>query len=337
VSVAEDPAARCTVLATVRADFTDRLLAHPLLAAHVADSLVTVAPMSPFEITEATIGPARGVGLTVEPELVAALVADVTDQPGALPLFEYALAEMCRDRTGPALSRAAYSRLGGVRGTLARRAEQTYESLEPDEQAAARVALLRLVAVTEDGAVVRRRVSRAMVESLDPQSGAAIDAFDRARLLTLDRHPGTGEPTVEVAHEALIGGWPRLASWVEESREDLRLARLLDDEVTEWEASGHDTAYLMSGSRLAAYDEWPRTPAVSTTDGERDYLSASRRQREHRAVAERRSARRLRSLVAVTTVVALLASVLAVVAVQARGSPRPRPSTHRPATLPLPR
>lgn len=319
VAVAEDPAAQCIVLATVRADFTDRLLAHPLLAAHVADSLVTVAPMTPFEITEAAIGPARRVGLTVEPELVAELVADVTDQPGALPLFEYALAEMCRGDVGPVLSRAAYRRLGGVRGALARRAEQTYRSLEPDEQAAARVALLRLVAVTEDGAVVRQRVSRAALESLDPRSGSAIDAFDRARLLTFDRHPGTGEPTVEVAHEALIRGWPRLESWVEESRDDLRLARLLDDEVAEWRAAEHDTAYLMSGSRLAAYDDWPRTPAVSTTDGERAYLASSRKERERRAVAERRSARRLRSLVAATTVVALLASVLAVVAVQRTG------------------
>ncbi len=319
VSVAEDPAAQCTVLATVRADFTDRLLAHPLLAAHVADSLVTVAPMNPSEITEATIGPARRVGLTVEPELVAELVADVTDQPGALPLFEYALAEMCHNHVGPVLSREAYRRLGGLRGALARRAEKTYQALEPGEQAAARASLLRLVAVTEDGAVVRQRVSRSALESLAPRSGAAIDAFDRARLLTFDRHPGTGEATVEVAHEALIREWPRLASWVEESRDDLRLARLLDDEVAEWQAAGHDQAYLMSGSRLAAYDDWPRTPAVSITDVERDYLSSGRRERERRAVAERRTARRLRSLVAATTVVALVASVLAVVAVQRAG------------------
>ncbi len=316
VSVAEDPAAQCTVLATVRADFTDRLLAHPLLAAHVADSLVTVAPMNPSEVTEATIGPARRVGLSVEPELVAELVADVTDQPGALPLFEYALAEMCRDHVGSVLSREAYRRLGGLRGALARRAEQTYQALEPDEQAAARASLLRLVAVTEDGAVARQRASRSALESLDPRSGTAIDAFDRARLLTFDRHPGTGEATVEVAHEALIREWPRLASWVEESRDDLRLARQLDDEVAGWQAAEHDQAYLMSGSRLAAYDDWPRTPTVSMTDGERAYLASSRQERERRTAAEHRSARRLRALVAATTVVALLASALAVVAVQ---------------------
>ena len=240
----------------------------------------------------------------------------MTDQPGALPLFEYALAEMCRNQVGPVLSRAAYRRLGGLRGALARRAEQTYQALEPDEQAAARTSLIRLVAVTEDGAAVRQRVSRAQLESLDPLAGAAIDAFDRARLLTFDRHPGTGEPTVEVAHEAIIRGWPRLGSWVEESRDDLRLARQLDAEFAEWQAAEHDPAYLMSGSRLAAYDDWPRTPAVSMTDGERAYLASSRRQRDRRVAAEHRSARRLRALVAATTVVALLASVLAVVAVQ---------------------
>ena len=316
VAIAEDPAAQCTVVATVRADFIDRLLADAALAPHVDDALVTVRPLEPFAITEAAVGPAHRVGLAVEPQLVAQLVADVTDQPGALPLFEYALAEMCRDQVGPVLTRSQYRALGGLRGALARRAEQTYEALEPDEQAAARASLLRLVAVADTGAVVRQRVGRRALESLDPRCPKALDAFDRARLLTFDRHPGTGEATVELAHEALIAAWPRLASWVEDSRDDLRLARLLDDEVAAWEAADHDDAYLMGGSRLASYDDWPRTPAVSTTDREKAFLAASRRQRERRTSAERRSARRLRALVAVTTAVALLASALTVVAVQ---------------------
>ncbi len=32
-----------------------------------------------------------------------------------------------------------------------------------------------------------------------------LDAFGRHRLLTFDREPSTREPTVEVAHEALLG------------------------------------------------------------------------------------------------------------------------------------
>jgi WD40 repeat protein len=316
VAVADDPAAGCSVLATVRADFTDDLLAHPVLAPHLSEALVTVVPPDPSEITEAAVGPAHRVGLAVEPELVAELVADMTDQPGALPLFEYALTELCSGCAGPALTRAGYRQLGGLRGALARRAEQTYQALEPAEQAAARTALLRLVTVTASGTAVRQRATRASLASLDAHAETAIDAFDRARLLTFDQDPRTGAATVDVAHEALISGWPRLASWVQESRDDLRLRQLLADEVAEWEAAGRHAGYLLAGSRLAAYDDWPRTPAVSTTEAERTFLSAGRQERERRAAAERRASRRLRGLVAATTIVAVVASMLAVVAVE---------------------
>ena len=45
-----------------------------------------------------------------------------------------------------------------------------------------------------------------------------IDGYGAARLLTFDRDPVTREPTVEVAHEALIREWPRLRSWLDDDR-----------------------------------------------------------------------------------------------------------------------
>ena len=42
--------------------------------------------------------------------------------------------------------------------------------------------------------------------------------FVAARLLVADRDPATREPTVEVAHEALLTRWSRLVGWVDEDR-----------------------------------------------------------------------------------------------------------------------
>ena len=42
------------------------------------------------------------------------------------------------------------------------------------------------------------------------------------------------ERWVDVSHEALIRGWPRLRGWIEEDRAGLRLHRRLTEAAEEW-------------------------------------------------------------------------------------------------------
>ena len=105
------------------------------------------------------------VGLSVEPELVEALLADVEGQPGALPLLSTALLELWRERDGRRLRLAAYARSGGVQGAVARLAEDAFVELEPGQQATARRLLLRLADEDQSGAIVRRRIALAELEA----------------------------------------------------------------------------------------------------------------------------------------------------------------------------
>ena len=104
---------------------------------------------------------------------------------------------------------------------------------------------------------------------------SAIDTYGRHRLLTFDRDPSTREPTVEVAHEALLGAWERLRGWIDEAREDVRMHRRLSDAAREWERSGREPSFLLSGSRLEQFDSWASTTSLALGLGERGYLSAS--------------------------------------------------------------
>ena len=71
-----------------------------------------------------------------EPAPTDALIEDVVDEPGGLPLLSAALLEQWRERDGHVMRRAAYDRTGGVRGAVARLAEATYTSpSEPDVHA----------------------------------------------------------------------------------------------------------------------------------------------------------------------------------------------------------
>jgi len=330
VSIAE-PGSRIRVVVTLRADFFDRPLLQPRFSELLGARTVTVSPLSPDELERAITGPAHEVGARVEPGVVADIVADVANQPGALPLVEFALTELFerRDERGT-MTMHAYTEIGGVTGALAARADHLYRSMGPTGQTAARQVLLRLVTLGEGREDTRRRVTRGELAALeigDDEVDALLDAFGRHRLVTFDREPSTREPTVEIAHEALLRAWPRLNGWIEEAREDLRRSRLLARSAAEWRAADADPSFLLVGARLEQVASWERSTGLALGGLEREYLAASLAQRErertaaaergaHEQQLERRSRSRLRALVVVLAVAALVASTLTVVAVR---------------------
>lgn len=332
---AADPGSRLRAVLTLRADFYDRPLEEPRFSELLAARSVAVPPLTADDLERAITAPAREVGARVEPGLVAEIVGDVANQAGGLPLVEFALTELFerRDEAGT-MSLTAYREIGGVAGALAARAEHLFGAMGPGGGAAARQVLLRLVTLGEGREDTRRRVTRAELATLDlgvEDLDAMLDAFGRHRLLTFDREPSTREPTVEIAHEALLREWPRLRHWIDGARDDLRRARQLSRSAREWRASEADASFLLSGSRLEQVETWIDSTGLAIGGNEREYVAASLAQREHERAAttereahaaalERRSRSRLRALVVVLAIAALVASTLTVVAVGQRGS-----------------
>lgn len=294
VTAVEDPSSRLRIVATLRADFLDRVLEHQALGELTRRGLVLVVAPSVDELTQAVVRPARGVGLEFEPGLVDGIVRDVADQPGALPLLQHALAELVGRRDGRRLTAAAYRATGGVIGALGRRAEQLYGSLSSTAGALARQIFLRLVAVDEQSEDARRRVRRAELGSLNADPALIDDVllqFGAHRLLSFDRDPLTRGPTVEVAHEALFREWDRLGGWIDSRREDLLRHRRLRTATGDWLAANRSPEYLFSGARLDELERWAAETDLGLTEDERRFLAASR-DRENAGAARRRRLRR---------------------------------------------
>ncbi len=253
IAAVTDERSHVRVIVTLRADFYDRPLRYPKLGELMRARTEVVLPLNPDDLEQAIVEPARRAGVTAEPELVADVVRDVGAQPGALPLLQYALTEIFERRERRVLTRAAYRASGGVRGALARRAEELYQGLDPAGQAAAREIFLRLVTLGEGVEDTRRRALWSELVTATNEDTSAersnvqtfkrsnvqemIDAYGKHRLLTFDHDPVTRAPTVEVAHEALIREWPRLRTWLDASRGALRTHRLLAAAVAEWDAA----------------------------------------------------------------------------------------------------
>jgi WD40 repeat protein/DNA-binding SARP family transcriptional activator len=329
-----DPRSRVRVLVTLRADFYDRPLSYPRFGQLLGAGTEVVPPLTPDELEAAITSPARGVGVSLEPGLTAELIADVAHHVGALPLLQFALTELFERRRDGVLTLDAYREIGGVVGALSARAERLYRAADERGRSAAHQVFLRLVTLGEGRGDTRRRVTRSELARLDVEPAAVdavIDAFGRHRILTFDREPSTREPTVEIAHEALLVAWSRLRGWIDDAREDLRLAARLERAAAEWQASGREASLLLRGAQLERFSGWRARTTLAIGESEAEFLAASvasGRQAEADEAArrdatrrlERRALVRLRWLVAVLALAALVGSTSTLIAVRQRSA-----------------
>ena len=297
LSAVSDPRGRVRIVLTLRADFYDRPLLYPRLAELIRSYSEVIVPMTASELERAIAGPAERVGLKLENGLVTTIVHDVGEQPGTLPLLQYALSELYERRVDSQLTLDAYHEAGGLSGALAQRADTLYEALDDSGQAAARQLFLRLITLGDGAEDTRRRTLQAELSSLLDENRAlddVIDVYGQYRLLTFDRDPLTRGPTIEVAHEVLIREWGRLRDWLSSSREALRVQRRLMTFTEEWLTSAKEPGYLASGTRLLQFEALADEGDLSLNQAEREYLSASSAARkEQESVEHQRQVREL--------------------------------------------
>jgi hypothetical protein len=105
-----------TVVVAVRADYYGHCAADPALASLLAANHVLVGPMDAGELRRAIELPARRAGLQLEPGLAEAMIDQVAEEPGGLPLLSCALLESWQHRHGRTLTLAAYQQAGGCAG-----------------------------------------------------------------------------------------------------------------------------------------------------------------------------------------------------------------------------
>ncbi|TDB88184.1 hypothetical protein E1264_12355 [Actinomadura sp. KC216] len=304
----------------VRADFYERCVRHAGLVTAFRDSVhVPVGPMDERELRAVVVEPAAQVGLQVDPDLVAAVLTEAAGQAGALPMVAHALRETWSRQRGNVLRLADYRAAGGVTGAIAQTAEQLWADLEEAQHDLLRAVLLRLTSPGEGTADTRRRIGRDELTGIGPagELDTVLDRLAAARLIVLDH-----DDTIEIAHEALVHGWPRLWGWLDDDRDALLRHQRLTSDAAEWERAHHGEDYLYRGDRLAAWDTEGRTPL---NELERSFLLASRAQ----AAAGRRRRRRTIGGLSFAAAATSVLLVLALVQTGSAGDARDRATSVR--------
>jgi WD40 repeat protein len=203
------------------------------------------------------------------------------------------------------LTHAAYKEIGGVEAALSRYAEEAYGRLNEEEKERARRIFIQLVRPGEGTQDTRRLATRTEVGE---ENWDLVTRLANARLVVSSRDEAAGEETVEIVHEALIGGWERLRLWIELDRSFRIWQERLRASLRQWEASGKDEGALLRGAPLAEAEGWLQSRPVELSLAERVFiqLSLALRDREPKE-RERRRQRTIFGLAGGLGVVSILA------------------------------
>ncbi|HWW61849.1 MAG TPA: DUF2278 family protein, partial [Thermoanaerobaculia bacterium] len=177
------------------------------------------------------------------------------------------------------LTHSAYAAIGHLAGAIATHADKELEKLTKDEQRVARNVLLRLVRPGRGAEATKRPCA---FKHLPDESASVVRKLADARLVVTSLKAGTEEKVAELAHEALIRQWGRLAAWIAEEETFLVWRDRLRVDIERWEESQHSRDLLLRGRTLREAQAWRKSNSAQLSNEERDFVKRS--DRRHKAV-----------------------------------------------------
>jgi formylglycine-generating enzyme required for sulfatase activity/energy-coupling factor transporter ATP-binding protein EcfA2 len=298
--VAKIPDSPLAVVATMRADFIEPCLGYDSLRQIIQNNAEYLPNLGGLDLLEAITEPAKLQGYEVTDELLNKILEDIKQEPGFLPLLEFALTQLWqkRDEAKHRLTLDTYEAIGGIVGALNCQADKVYEykDYEKDlpqqertevEKALIKRIFLNLLQIGDGEKDTRLRQSKAFILSLagDNQEGQKVltelidgkQGLVKGRLLVTGKTEREEEAWVDLAHEALIEKWDKLNLWRNETRKGRELSKQVDKDAKDWQKNNKSQDYLWSGDKLADAEkilqEYQDT--VETTKLAKEFLQAS--------------------------------------------------------------
>jgi tetratricopeptide (TPR) repeat protein len=306
---------RVWVVATFRSDLYPKCATVPkLVELKEGAGQYDLMPPTATEIGQMVRLPTRAAGLRFEEdpssnERLDDMLRDAAAaRPELLPLLQFTLQELYeRRRDDGTLTLEAYKALGGVEGSLAKRAEAVYEELPSQVREALPKVLEKLIHVRSGAqeAIGRRRAQMEDFDSEEQQK--LVEAFIEARLFVTELDEDVA--AVMVTHEALLWHWPRVQDWVEQNRENLRVHSRIAAAAERWIKENRNADLLLPSGKPLEEGKSLIEAGVTLNVYEQAFIDDSMK-------AERKRRNIKRAVVAMLAVMAVTATGGAIVATQ---------------------
>jgi WD40 repeat protein len=270
---ATDP--RLITFGSLRADYFDRFQADTSFFSIYEH--VNLPPLASAELEDVISKPASELGVVFDgPELPARITEAAVDATGNLPLLSYLMTDMWSQMVsrgdGHLKLPAQAINIGGV---LAARAEEYLRDHAASEGVLRRLLTLKLTLSLPGGKFVRRSAARS--ECTTEEWAVAEDLADKNwRLIVLgeEEEGEAGHVTAEVAHEALLGGWPRLLGWLKDDSEFLLFKTDVERTQRRWLPT-RDPAALLRGLDLHLARQWVERRPDDLSEEVREFIFES--------------------------------------------------------------
>lgn len=294
----------CALLVTMRADFMGQALAYRPYADTLQNASLMLGPMTHEEMHAAIERPAEVQEAAFEEGLIARILEGVGEEPGNLPLLQFALTRLWESGW---LTHEGYERVGHVEDALAKYADQVYQELDSGDREAARRVFVQLVRPGEGTGDTRRTADRSEIGDGNwPLTHHLADQ----RLVVTGRDL-EGNETVELVHEALIGNWGRLQEWIEGDRAFRIWQEGLRDSIRRWEAADREGGAHLRGVQLTEAERWFEEREGDLSQTEKEFIQASLESRSRRQEERERLRRRITVGLAVGLLVTLILAIFA--------------------------
>lgn|GEM_PF-2485387 len=240
--IVEAVASGVTVVIGMRNDYFHKCAEYPdfheALKAHIC-SVIKPDAAALYDIVR---GPVIFSGYRFQNEdLPLAILHDLKDSEGILPLLSYAMQRLVSKSGNGVLTEQAYKDLGYLPGIIQAQAEEAVAPLRQRADLPYRESFhylfSRLITISENDKPTKKPAfcGDDVWEDNPIARGAReiMQALKQERLLFTDMDPAR-RPVVEIAHESLLENWQDLAEWITVYKADLMLLRRMELAAADW-------------------------------------------------------------------------------------------------------
>jgi WD40 repeat protein len=279
-----------TLVVTLRADFLERSLDYAPFGKALQDYPPEfLIPMNREELESAIALPSQKLNVRLEAGLTEAIVQEVGDSRGNLPMLEFALAQLWEKQQTGWLTHQAYYEIGGALKALTNHAEAVYARLDKRQREIAQQVFIQLVQPGEGTEDTRKLATRLEVGE---SNWDLVTLLASERLVVTNCDRSIKIETVEIVHEALIRNWGRLRQWINTNREFRTWQERLKMTWQQWETTSFDKDALLRGASLVEAEEWLQKRFKEISPAQREFIKQGVKLREEKKQRQEQRKRR---------------------------------------------
>jgi WD40 repeat protein len=253
LEISENPDSDIIIIATMRSDFLAECN-YPNLEKVINEQMVWLSDVTSLELKEAIAKPAEIQGYRLDEDLIEAILGDISSQPNYLPLLQFTLQQLWknRDRQNRLLTLESYHQIKGLKGALDDYAEKLYALQTDLEKEWMRCIFLKLVSIEHNIQDIRQPRQTLVEMANDIHDHMAIEnvlrSLTEAQLVILSKENQV--ETVALTQKVLIQSWSRFREWLLAERDLRRLGDRLQSAWQVWEGHDRHVDYLLSNSLI---------------------------------------------------------------------------------------